>query len=612
MRHRASLLASLEGMSHAAFLISKELSQNSRGGLTPRFLSKKLELSIEEIEYLVDVNPKLLYTDLTRIRLVREGFDVVKRILKGLESHGDVSAFRRHVRSMPDLELQHLESRLDLDADLSKKDLVEEVLQRLYRHPDSVVHYMARADFSARARDIFDILWQSKDGILTISQLYTQSRYSEYETENALTELFDGCTCFELFRFDNEQRLVRAVALLKEIRDYYRQKKDQQAQESLTVLKARTAVDTISSQELSFSETICRLAAAIAFRPVRLRNDGELFREDRRRLESICTNDEEPSLNTCLWVAEGLQWIVRVDNELRVGDLDSVINASRPDRHKLVFDWLMSGKDTASAKTIVENMLDELPCGSWFSIREYIAYARKASGRSFLPSLKMAGTHYEYSFSSADNQFDIKLSRILEESFLWLGVINHGYDGGSSCFQITELGHALLTGGFTAELCARYPSWANDILVQPNFEIIADVQHIDPLLTTPLDAFALRVSDHPLLVYRLDRDSFLAAMQRGHSAEQFITFLMNHNRGELPENVLITLRDWCGMAKQLRLRTYHVIESEDPLVIAEIEHHRQWREHVQPIDPHHVLRYQGLTRAEIKAALEKEGYIVDR
>ena len=87
MRHRASLLASMEGISRATFLIARELSQNSRSGLTARFLSKKLELAPEEVEYLVDVNPKLLYTDLTKVRLAPEGFHAVKRILGGCPSY---------------------------------------------------------------------------------------------------------------------------------------------------------------------------------------------------------------------------------------------------------------------------------------------------------------------------------------------------------------------------------------------------------------------------------------------------------------------------------------------------------------------------------------------
>ncbi|NIA15596.1 MAG: hypothetical protein GWP08_16155, partial [Nitrospiraceae bacterium] len=56
MRHAASLLAAMEGISRPAFRIARELANNSRSGLTVRFLSKKLEIPEEEVEYLVDVN----------------------------------------------------------------------------------------------------------------------------------------------------------------------------------------------------------------------------------------------------------------------------------------------------------------------------------------------------------------------------------------------------------------------------------------------------------------------------------------------------------------------------------------------------------------------------
>ena len=73
MRHAASLLAAMEGMSRPAFRIARELANNSRSGLTVRFLSKKLDLPDEEVEYLVDINHKLLFADLTRIKIVNEG-----------------------------------------------------------------------------------------------------------------------------------------------------------------------------------------------------------------------------------------------------------------------------------------------------------------------------------------------------------------------------------------------------------------------------------------------------------------------------------------------------------------------------------------------------------
>lgn len=610
MRHSASLLASLEGMGRAAFLIAKELAQNSRTGLTPRFLSKKLDMPVEEIEYLVDVNHKLLYTDLTRIRLVPEGFQAMKRILVGLESHGDVDALKQHVRSLPDLDLQALEERLELDADLSKKDMAEQVLLRLYRQPDSILHHVAGCDFSPRARDLFDALWQSRDGILSISQIYAMHKRSEYEAEQALSELLAGCACFELFRFDGEQRLVRAVALLKEVRDYYRANKERSRDASPKLKEFRDDVEAARSEGMIFSETVCRVVAAIAARPARLRNDGELFREDRRRLEQIRSDEEEPSLNTCLWAAEGLGWIARVDNVLRAGDVETLVDLDRLDRHRLLYDWLTSQSDIAPARGILEKALEELRPDAWYSIMDFIAYARGYSDQSAAPALKSTGTHYEYVAPGGGGRLETRLARALEESFYWLGVAARGYAGDTPCFQITLLGRALLSGEIPAALREQYPSWSGGIVVQPNYEVAAALQDIDPLLTTPLDTFAVRVSEQPVIIYKLTRDAFLHAMQQGHPADGFISFLLNHNRGPLPDNVLITLRDWCGTAKQVRLRTYHVVESDDPLVIAEIEHQRQWHKHVTPVDPHKTLRYQGLSRSEMKAALEKEGYIV--
>ena len=56
MRHSATLLASLEGLSRPAYRIARELANNSRSGLTVRFLSKKLEMPLEEAyRYTADV-----------------------------------------------------------------------------------------------------------------------------------------------------------------------------------------------------------------------------------------------------------------------------------------------------------------------------------------------------------------------------------------------------------------------------------------------------------------------------------------------------------------------------------------------------------------------------
>ena len=100
MRHRASLVVDMEGMSRPAFHIARELSQNSRSGLTTRFLAKKLDLPVEEIEYLVDIHDRVFFTDITKVKLVTEAPDAIKRICSGLENHGDVPSLFQSIKAL--------------------------------------------------------------------------------------------------------------------------------------------------------------------------------------------------------------------------------------------------------------------------------------------------------------------------------------------------------------------------------------------------------------------------------------------------------------------------------------------------------------------------------
>lgn len=610
MRHRASLLASMEGISRATFLIARELSQNSRSGLTARFLSKKLELSLEEVEYLVDINPKLLYTDLTKVRLAPEGFHAVKRILEGLESHGDVAALQQRIRNLPDQDLQRLEERLGLNEGLSKKELFDQTLAHVYKHPDAVLNYVASRDFSNRAREVFDLLWQSKDGVLTISQLYASHGGGEYEIEQALWELFQGCACFELFRFDAENRLMRVAALMKEVRDFKKACYTSADDTNGKLKPVKGDVEEVCSRGLTLSEDICRLTAAVAARPARLRNDGELFLEDKRRLYKTCGEDEDVLLNTYLWIAEGLGWIARVDNTLRVGALEEIAEMGRLRRHRIVCDWLMSQEGDTACIALLQRVFEEMKAGAWYRVMDFLNYAKTITDQSDAPELRHVSAHYEYVSPSVSGSIETRLARALEETLFWSGIIDRGYDNGEPCFRVSELGDAIFTGTDPPALAALYPERKGNFVVQPNYEVVATVTDMDPLMTVPLESFSERVSVSKVLVYRLTRQAFLRAMQEGRNPDVFIDFLLSNSRDPLPENVLVTLKDWRGGAKQVRLRTWHVIESDDPLVIAELEHHRRWQEKLGGIDAHKAVRYRDMTRAELKRALEKDGYIV--
>ncbi len=611
MRHGASLMASLEGMSRPAYRIATELAGNSRSGLTVRFLAKKLELPPEEVEYLLDVHDRLFFTDLTKVKIVAEGHNAIRRISEGLECRGDIPSLIERIKSFSPHEFRRLEEQIGLEEPCTKRMAAEEIIQRYYETPEAVLTYVATRDFSESAREIFDIVWQSKDGVMPVSQLQASHGGTEYEMEQALVELFQGFALFEMFRFDAEERLVRVVGLLNEVRAHRNVSSDNgQNRARLKALKGKP--DYTESRELQFSDVICRLVAAIAARPVRLRGDGELFREDRRRLAAICSEDGEPSLNTCLWVAEGAGWLGRSDNVLRPGNLENLINLDRVGRHQLLCTWVLDQGDDVTARVLMRDYLDEMKPGAWYPLRDFVRAVMQWNEEEEQLVLRQKNGQWRYVNPNVTDQAHGRLTRALEETFLWLGMVEKGMRDGEEFFRLSEIGEAILRREIPPALTDRYPKRQGEFVVQPNFDIVVPSEEMDPLLTVPLDQFSERASTGQATVYNVSRESFTQAVQDGHDAAAFVDFLLAHNRGgSLPANVMTTLEDWRGAMKKVRLRTVEIIESDDPLVMADLMHRRKFQKYVTPIDARQVVRYGDLSKEEMARALEKEGFIVE-
>lgn len=611
MRHGASLIAALEGMSRPAFRIAKELTLNSRSGLTVRFLSKKLEVPEEEIEYVIDVNHRVFFTDITKVKLVAEGPAIVKRISDGLENRGDVPSLFNLVKGLGPHEFRRLEEQIGIDKPGGKKAAGEELVARGYQHPDSIVEYVASRGFSPAAREIFDIVWQTKPGVLPTAAIRSAAAgKTDYAIEQALLELFNGFVLFEMFRFDSEDRLVRVAGILSELRQW-RESSRSNGSARYGLKPHKNKPDDIDARGLNLSDQICRIVAAIAARPVRVRGDGELFREDRRRLEELCGDDAEPSLQTCLWMAQGVGWLARVDNELRAGELDALIELDRVGRHHVLFEWLMTtGTENASRRRMA-TLLDELKLDNWYPLTDVVEYAQRANTDGEQPAIKNAGGHWHYAGSGGGNT-ERGLARSLEETFLWLGLVNRAEEGARGLFSLTPLGRAFIGGDDRKSISKQFPERRGEIIVQPNFDIVVPSQDMDPLLTVPLDQFAVRGSTGLATVYTLSKDSFTRAVQEGHDGDGFVKFLLEHNRGgSLPSNVLTTLDDWRGGMKRVRLRTVHVLESDDPLVMADLLHRRRFNKHFEQLDPHKTVAIARISKADLVKELEKEGFVVD-
>ncbi len=611
MRHGANMLAAMEGISRPVFRITKELTQNSRSGLTVRFLSKKLELPEEEVEYLVELNHDFLYTDLTKIRLVPEGFPAVKRISDGLENLGDVPSLYRGIKSLSPHDFRRLEEQLDIDRPGAKKAVAEELILQVYCQPDSIVEYVAARGFSTKAREVFDIVWQLPGGLMPVSKIRAAWGGTAYDVEQALWELVRGLALFEMFRFDAEDRLIRVAGLLSEIRQW-REESNKNQKKRKTLKTTRSAPAEPESRDLEFSDAVCRLVASMAAKAARLRGDGELFREDQRRLSDIVPEDAEPSLATCLWAAQGLGWIARVDNELKAGPLEELLPLSRYDRHRLLFNWLMTTGNEGESRRILSSVLDELKGGAWCTVMECVKFVSRAQEENAQFVLKAQGGHYRYVSPTAASGAEKTLARSIEETLAWLGVVEKSSDGLDTYFRVTNLGRSLLSDVGHEAMRAEFAKRAGEIIVQPNFDIVVPTQDMDPLLVVPLDQFAVRQSTGRATVYHLGKESFTEALQEGHDGDAFVSFLLAHNRGgTLPSNVMMTLDDWRGGLRRVRIKTIQVIEADDSLVMADLMHRRKFAKFFTPIDSQRTIGYGKVTKAELAKQLEKDGFIVE-
>ncbi|HRI87829.1 MAG TPA: hypothetical protein PK869_06185, partial [Candidatus Hydrogenedentes bacterium] len=62
---------------------------------------------------------------------------------------------------------------------------------------------------------------------------------------------------------------------------------------------------------------------------------------------------------------------------------------------------------------------------------------------------------------------------------------------------------------------------------------------------------------------------------------------------------------------RVRLRTLHVLESDDPLVMADLLHRRRFAKHFENLDPRKIVAVARISKADLAKELEKEGFVVD-
>lgn len=110
---------------------------------------------------------------------------------------------------------------------------------------------------------------------------------------------------------------------------------------------------------------------------------------------------------------------------------------------------------------------------------------------------------------------------------------------------------------------------ATPLIVQSTFEVLC------PASASLYAKFQLgRVAEPKqlgqLAIYVLTRPALQAAIERGISAPDVVRFLQEHSGNTVPPAVAYTLLEWGGKAEQLRLEHAVLLETADPILLAQV------------------------------------------
>ena len=92
-------------------------------------------------------------------------------------------------------------------------------------------------------------------------------------------------------------------------------------------------------------------------------------------------------------------------------------------------------------------------------------------------------------------------------------------------------------------------------IVQPNFDVVVYLDHIDPAQLAFLEAHAEREKvDEHMAQYRLRRASVYRGLESGTQPEDLLERLAAASGAPLPKNIITEVREWAALREQITLR----------------------------------------------------------
>lgn len=143
----------------------------------------------------------------------------------------------------------------------------------------------------------------------------------------------------------------------------------------------------------------------------------------------------------------------------------------------------------------------------------------------------------------------------------FLGLVELATENGKMIgFRLTDLGrstfHPELASTSLAESAppdSAHPAW----VVQPNFDIIAYLEYVTAPQLAFLERHAERTqSQRHTAHYRLTRESVYRGLESGTTLNKLFDRLKTGSQVELPQNVMVELREWASLRERIVLRRH--------------------------------------------------------
>lgn len=147
------------------------------------------------------------------------------------------------------------------------------------------------------------------------------------------------------------------------------------------------------------------------------------------------------------------------------------------------------------------------------------------------------------------------IAQVVAEPLFWMGLCDRGETatGELTSFRLTPLGRHVILGEAAPE-DSRPAEGAPALIVQPNFDLIVLDAFGNLGLLARLDDFAERSTLDRAATYRLQRDSVVRGLARGHTGASILSILETASRASVPQNVRYSVEEWSRLYERIHLR----------------------------------------------------------